>query len=122
MHDCNFDVAPAAFNTSPFYLSPPERGKILIYDMYLSVLDTHYGTIAGKVTSILHDAVKDDKLGLIYPARVRLSKHVIVADGKSIQLEPGMASSVEIKTEQRRIIEYLLTPLLKYRNEALKER
>ena len=83
---------------------------------------THYGTIAGKVTSISHDAVKDDKLGLIYPARVRLSKHVIVADGKSIQLEPGMASSVEIKTEQRRIIEYLLTPLLKYRNEALKER
>lgn len=83
---------------------------------------THYGTIAGKVTSISQDAVKDDKLGLIYPARVRLSKHVIVADGKSIQLEPGMASSVEIKTEQRRIIEYLLTPLLKYRNEALKER
>jgi hemolysin D len=83
---------------------------------------THYGTIAGQVTSISQDAVKDDKLGLVYPARVKLSKHVIIADGKSIQLEPGMASSVEIKTEQRRIIEYLLTPLLKYRGEAMKER
>ncbi|WP_062112343.1 HlyD family type I secretion periplasmic adaptor subunit [Collimonas pratensis] len=83
---------------------------------------THYGTIAGKVTSISQDAVKDDKLGLVYPARVHLSKRLIVADGKSIQLEPGMASSVEIKTEQRRIIEYLLTPLLKYRGEALRER
>jgi hemolysin D len=83
---------------------------------------THYGTIAGKVLSISQDAVKDDKLGLIYPVRIQLSRHVIVADGKDIQLEPGMSSSVEIKTEQRRIIEYLLTPLLKYQSEALKER
>jgi hemolysin D len=83
---------------------------------------THYGTIAGKVMSISQDSVKDDKLGLIYPARIQLSTHVIVADGKDIQLEPGMSSSVEIKTEQRRIIEYLLTPLLKYQSEALRER
>jgi hypothetical protein len=83
---------------------------------------THYGTIAGKVLSISQDAVKDDKLGLIYPVRIQLSRHVIVADGKDIQLEPGMSSSVEIKTEQRRIIEYLLTPLLKYQSEALRER
>lgn len=83
---------------------------------------THYGTIAGKVMSISQDAVKDDKLGLIYPARIQLSTHVIVADGKDIHLEPGMSSSVEIKTEQRRIIEYLLTPLLKYQSEALRER
>jgi hemolysin D len=83
---------------------------------------THYGTIAGKVLSISQDAVKDDKLGLIYPVRIQLTRHVIVADGKDIQLEPGMSSSVEIKTEQRRIIEYLLTPLLKYQSEALRER
>lgn len=83
---------------------------------------THYGTIAGKVMSISQDAVKDDKLGLVYPARIQLDAHAIVADGKSIQLEPGMTSSVEIKTEQRRIIEYLLTPLLRYESEALRER
>nr|WP_256352230.1 HlyD family type I secretion periplasmic adaptor subunit [Pseudomonas gingeri] len=83
---------------------------------------THYGTIAGRVMSISQDAVKDDKLGLIYLARIQLGAHEIVADGKRIQLEPGMSSSVEIKTEQRRIIEYLLTPLLKYQSEALRER
>ena len=83
---------------------------------------THYGTLLGKVISISQDAVKDDKLGLIYPARIQLQKTTIIADGKSEALTPGMASSVEIKTEQRRIIEYLLTPLLKYRSEALRER
>ena len=83
---------------------------------------THYGTLPGRVISISQDAVKDDKLGLIYPTRIRLLKTRIIADGKSEPLTPGMATSVEIKTEQRRIIEYLLTPLLKYRSEALKER
>ncbi|PFH10881.1 hemolysin D [Collimonas sp. PA-H2] len=83
---------------------------------------THYGTLPGKVISISQDAVKDDKLGLIYPARIKLFKATIVADGKTESLTPGMASSVEIKTEQRRIIEYLLTPLLRYRSEALRER
>lgn len=83
---------------------------------------THYGTIPGRVMSISQDAVKEDKLGLVYPVRIELGAQEIVADGKPVPLEPGMSSSVEIKTEQRRIIEYLLTPLLKYRGEAMRER
>lgn len=83
---------------------------------------THYGTLPGKVMSVSQDAVKDDKLGLVYPARIQLIKASIVADGRHQPLTPGMAASVEIKTEQRRIIEYLLTPLLKHRSEALRER
>ena len=42
---------------------------------------THYGTIPGRVMSISQDAVKDDKLGLIYPARIQLGAHKILADG-----------------------------------------
>ncbi|WP_295748391.1 HlyD family type I secretion periplasmic adaptor subunit [Undibacterium sp.] len=83
---------------------------------------THYGTLPGKVMSISQDAVKDDKLGLIYLARIKLLKTSINSDGRQIALTPGMASTIEIKTEQRRIIEYLLTPLLKYKGEALRER
>lgn len=83
---------------------------------------THYGTLPGKVVSISQDAVKDDKLGLIYLARIKLLKTSISSDSKQIALTPGMASTIEIKTEQRRIIEYLLTPLLKYKGEALRER
>jgi hemolysin D len=39
-----------------------------------------------------------------------------------VDLAPGMAVTVEIKTVQRRIIEYLLSPLLLYRQESLRER
>jgi hemolysin D len=37
-------------------------------------------------------------------------------------LAPGMAVTVEIKTGQRRLIEYLLSPLLRYGHESLRER
>ena len=83
---------------------------------------TRYGTLPGKVLSISHDAVMDEKLGLIYQARIALLQSEIAIDGKHVRLSPGMASAIEIKTEQRRIIEYLLSPLLKYQSEALRER
>jgi len=41
---------------------------------------------------------------------------------KTVSLAPGMAVTVEIKPSQRRVIEYLLSPLLRYRHEAARER
>ena len=43
-------------------------------------------------------------------------------EGKQVNLSTGMAVTVEIKTGQRRIIEYLLSPLLKSMKESLRER
>ena len=40
---------------------------------------------------------------------------------KPVELSPGMQVTAEIKTGQRRIIEYLLTPLLRYQNENQRE-
>jgi len=39
-----------------------------------------------------------------------------------VDLSPGMAATVEIKTGSRTILSYLLSPLLRYRQEALHER
>lgn len=43
-------------------------------------------------------------------------------DGRIVNLAPGMAVTVEIKTGKRRVIEYLLSPPLRYKQEALRER
>jgi hypothetical protein len=40
----------------------------------------------------------------------------------TVNLAPGMAVTVEIKTGTRRLIEYLMSPLLRYRHESLRER
>jgi hemolysin D len=43
-------------------------------------------------------------------------------DERSVNLSPGMAVTVEIKTGSRRVISYLLSPLVRYRHESLRER
>ena len=43
-------------------------------------------------------------------------------DGKHVRLAPGMAVTVEIKTGSRRVISYLLSPLMRFQQESLRER
>jgi len=85
-------------------------------------LFTLYGTIPGKVLSVSDDAAAIEKVGLIYPTRVSMDRSTIEVDGKQVNLSPGMAVTVEIKTGKRRLIEYLLSPLLKSVKESLRER
>lgn len=84
---------------------------------------TRYGVIDGHVVSLSGDAVPVEKVGLVYTARVSLARHTMrVENGKDIRLSPGMAVTVEIKTGQRRLIEYFLSPLLRGVKEAARER
>jgi len=72
--------------------------------------------------SISDDAAPIEKVGLIYPTRVSMDRATIQVEGKQVPLSPGMAVTVEIKTGKRRVIEYLLSPLLKSVQESLRER
>ncbi len=104
---------------------------------------TRYGLLHGKVLNISQDAVvreklqdkSDDKsLGaesatsepkgqeMNYDARVSLDSTQMQVEDKLVNLSPGMAVTVEIKTGSRRIISYLLSPVLRYRQEILRER
>ena len=68
------------------------------------------------------DAAPIEKVGLVYPTRVSMDLATIHVEGRQVNLSPGMAVTVEIKTGQRRVIEYLLSPLLKSVKESLRER
>ncbi|MCF8152445.1 MAG: HlyD family type I secretion periplasmic adaptor subunit [Burkholderiaceae bacterium] len=83
---------------------------------------TKYGTIPARLIHVSHDAINDDKRGLIYSTRARLQRATVLVDGKTVHLSAGMAVSVEIKTGKRRVIEYFLSPLLQYGSESLRER
>lgn len=83
---------------------------------------TLYGTIPGRVLTISDDAAPIEKVGLVYPTRISMDRSTIQVEGKQVNLSPGMAVTIEIKTGQRRIIEYLLSPLLKSMKESLRER
>lgn len=83
---------------------------------------TKYGTIKGEVRNISGDAIMDEKLGLAYSSRITVHENKIIADGKEVMLKPGMGVTAEIKTGKRRVIEYLLSPVMKYMNESMRER
>ena len=95
---------------------------------------TRYGTVPGRVMSVSADAVTEtnrtatDRPGPnaaaspSYLTRVRLDRATLDVDGRSVRLAPGMRAIVEIKTGQRRVIEFLLSPLIRYRDESLRER
>ncbi len=83
---------------------------------------TKYGTISGKVVHVSRDAIQDEKQGLIYSTKVALDQSVIVVNGRTMPLSAGMSVKVEIKTGDRRIIEYVLSPLVQHKRESLNER
>jgi hemolysin D len=104
---------------------------------------TKYGLLQGKVLSVSRDAIVRDKpaersndknLGssnessepkgqeLNFAARVSLDRSQMQIDDELINLTPGMAVTVEIKTGSRTVLGYLLSPLMKYGHDSLRER
>lgn len=83
---------------------------------------TKYGVVHGKVLSISNDAIEDEKRGPLYSIRIALKENKIQVAGRMVPLSPGMTVRAEIKTNQRRVIEYFLSPLQQHVEESLKER
>jgi hemolysin D len=104
---------------------------------------TRYGLLHGEVINVSQDAITRDKpqekngdkvqgsevsnsepkgQELSYAARVSLDGTQMQVEDRLVNLSPGMAVTVEIKTGSRRIISYLLSPVIKYKQEVLRER
>ena len=82
---------------------------------------TKYGYIEGVVTNIAKSSILDEKLGEIYPVLIELKKDTMRIDDKNMKLIPGMTCSVDIKIGKRRLIEYIISPMIRYKDEALRE-
>ena len=83
---------------------------------------TKYGVVDAELSDISSDAIQDEQLGLVYKARLIPSESALQVGGKLVNLAPGMTVTAEVKTGQRRVIEFFLSPLLRYKQESLGER
>ena len=104
---------------------------------------TRYGLLHGKVLSLSRDSIAREKPQgrspdrapnaeassseqpgeeLSYAARISLDRTRMQVDDNVVNLSPGMAVTAEIQTGSRRVISYLLSPLLRYGHDSLRER
>ncbi len=83
---------------------------------------TKFGAIDGTVIDVSPDAVVDEKLGPVYLAKVELAQQYLTVRGREAPLQPGMTVTADIRTGERRLLEYVLGPMLRYRDESLRER
>jgi hemolysin D len=104
---------------------------------------TKYGLLHGEVLSVSRDAIVREKpvdpldakvpgadstssepkgQELSFAARISLDRTQMQIDDNLINLTPGMAVTAEIKTGSRSVLGYLLSPLIRYRQESMRER
>jgi adhesin transport system membrane fusion protein len=100
----------------------PATVKITAYDYAI------YGGLKGVVEHISPDTLKDDQKAAAgrpddtyYRVLILTDSSTLEAGGKSLPIIPGMVASVEVRTGEKTILDYLLKPVLKAR-EAFRER
>lgn len=76
-----------------------------------------YGTVKGTIEYISRGAIVSEDMGSVYLIKVN-----VLNENDSIQLIPGLAGIVEIKTGTRSIMSYFLEPITESFKNSLKEK
>jgi hemolysin D len=136
--DSRLEVEAMVSNRDIGFIEPGQAAEIKVDTFSF----TKYGLIPGHVISVSQDSIsrnKADRPGekaqgtemsssepsgqeLNYSARVALDRTQIQVENKMVSLSPGMAVTVEVKTGSRTVLSYLLSPLLRFKQESLRER
>ncbi|MBH8565137.1 HlyD family efflux transporter periplasmic adaptor subunit [Nostoc sp. CENA67] len=81
-----------------------------------------FGTVDGEVVQVSPNAIVDKELGLVFPTRIRLSKHSINVRGQEVTFTPGMAANGEIITRKKSILTFIIEPITRRFSEAFSVR
>ncbi|MDO6687927.1 MULTISPECIES: HlyD family type I secretion periplasmic adaptor subunit [unclassified Agarivorans] len=81
-----------------------------------------YGGLDGRLEHISADTILDEEGNSYYLVRVRTDKNYLGTDDTPLPIIPGMLSSVDIITGKKSILDYLLKPIIKAQQSALRER
>lgn len=81
-----------------------------------------YGGLKAKVVNISADTLEGKQGEIYYLVKVSTKSNHFEYKGKSLPILPGMMAQVDILTGKKSILEYVLKPILRIQNNALKER
>ena len=81
-----------------------------------------FGVVEGEVLQISPNAIIDKELGLVFPTRIKLSKHSLNVRGQQVEFNPGMAANAEIVTRQKSVLTFIIEPITRRFSEAFSVR
>lgn len=94
----------------------PAMVKISAYDFSI------YGGLQGQVEQISADTLEDRRGGLYYLVKIRTHDNSILYKGAHLPIIPGMVCTADILTGKKTVLDFLLKPILKAKQNALRER
>jgi adhesin transport system membrane fusion protein len=94
----------------------PAMIKITAYDFSI------YGGLKASLEEISADTIKDEKGESFYRIRLRTEKNTLIHNKEALPIIPGMTVTVDILTGKKTVMDYLLKPILKAKERALRER
>ncbi len=94
----------------------PATIKITAYDFAV------YGGLNAELEQISADTIQDERGERWFRVRLRTGKAYLGPDDRPLPIIPGMTASVEILTGRKTVLDYLMRPILRARDRALRER
>ncbi|MDX1572820.1 MAG: HlyD family type I secretion periplasmic adaptor subunit [Methylophaga sp.] len=100
------------------FLRPGQEAmvKFTAYDFSI------YGGLPATLERISADTITNDKDESFYLIYLRTKDNQIESSKGSLEIIPGMTVTVDILTGKKTVMDYLLKPIMKAKNEALRER
>lgn len=97
-------------------IGQPVNVKISAYDPQL------YGSLQGRLTRIGANSVTDRQGDVYFEIEVRTDKNHLGIEEQPLPITPGMVATTEIITGKKTIMNYLMKPVLRLKDRALRER
>ena len=100
------------------FLRPDQTAqvKLTAYDFAI------YGGLPAKLEHISADTITDENGDSFYLIKVRTERSYLGTEDNPLKIIPGMTAVVDILTGEKSVLDYLLKPVLRARERALRER
>jgi adhesin transport system membrane fusion protein len=100
------------------FLRPDQKAqvKLTAYDYAI------YGGLPAKLEHISADTITDENGESFYLIKVRTERNYLGSESHPLKIIPGMTAVVDILTGEKSVLDYLLKPVLRARDNAMRER
>ncbi len=105
--------------------SPADRGFLYVGQKGMAKFSAYefsiHGGLEAKVESISEDTILDKRGEPWYEVHLTTQRKTLLSQGKELPILPGMTATVDLLTDKRTVLSYIIGPILRARQNAMTE-